>query len=214
MSLFGRFPVTTIKGAVDPTRFYPVNRLEARRRLGIPRDAKTVMLSVACNVMDSRKGLDIALAALRKLSDLNLFLLPTGISGDPVSLKTAMEGAGGLDPKNISDDSLLRDYYAAADILWHPSRADNYPMVLLEAAACGTPSIATAVGGVPEIVTTDRGVLISPNDPDALARATRIFFQDSNSRSESQFRLATLDTITEYKRFINEHESIYKKCLI
>lgn len=212
-SVFSRFPLTTITNAVEPGRFFPVDRVAARARLGIPVDARTVMLSVSCNVLDKRKGLDLALDAIRKLKDLDLFLLPTGISGDPVALKKAMSGAVGLEPRNITDDSILRDYYAAADVLWHPSRADNYPMALLEAAACGTPVIASGVGGVPEIVTPQRGIIIPPNDSHALAMATRQFFTSASGNTLQQPRSPSIDSFAEYNRFLDAHENLYRKCL-
>ena len=211
-SPFGRFQVMTIKAAIDPERFFPVDRRAARARLKIPESANTLMLSVASNVLDQRKGLDLALAALPRLADLNLFLLPTGISGEMSALKKVLGGISGLEPRNITDDALLRDYYAAADIVWHPSRADNYPMVLLEAIACGTPSIATAVGGVPEIINDNNGFLIAPNDSEALARATRMFFQDRQLHNRSTTRLPSQDAAGQFARFIDEHLALYETC--
>ena len=56
-----------------------------------------------------------------------------------------------------------------ADVFVLASRFENNPVVLLEALSCGLPVVATAVGGVPEVVTDERGVLVAPHDPDALA---------------------------------------------
>jgi glycosyltransferase involved in cell wall biosynthesis len=63
----------------------------------------------------------------------------------------------------------LPDWYRAADLLVLPSRSEGIPNVILEASACGTPAIATSVGGVSEILPPDR--LVPPGDPEALARA-------------------------------------------
>jgi len=212
-SLFGSFPVTTIKNAIDPECFFPIDRNAAREQLQIPQNAKTVMLSVASNVLDQRKGLDLALAALPRLVGLNLFLLPTGISGDTSALKKAMAGIAGLEPRNITDDALMRDYYAAADVVWHPSRADNYPMVLLEAIACGTPVIAAAVGGVPEIVNENNGILIPANDSEALAQTTRNFFEGVCVQNQHKNERSALVTSNQFMRFIDEHEVLYKKLI-
>jgi glycosyltransferase involved in cell wall biosynthesis len=59
----------------------------------------------------------------------------------------------------------------AADLFVLPSRFENLPVVLLEALACGLPVVATAVGGVPEIVDEGAGRLVAPDDPAALADA-------------------------------------------
>lgn len=159
--------------------FHPGDRAQARRELGVPEDAFAVMVSVSGNPADLRKGLDILRAALARIAahwaDADrLFLLPTGI-GEPASEMAALlEGLPGLAPRYLSDVADLRRYYRAADVVWHPSRADTSSMVSLEAFGCGTPVIAAAVGGVPEIVIDGQsGLLIPPEDPDALMAATR-----------------------------------------
>jgi glycosyltransferase involved in cell wall biosynthesis len=59
----------------------------------------------------------------------------------------------------------------AADLFVLPSRFENLPVVLLEALVSGLPIVATAVGGVPEIVDASAGRLVAPDDPRALAEA-------------------------------------------
>ena len=60
---------------------------------------------------------------------------------------------------------LVAAYYQAADIYLHAARADTFPNTVLEALACGTPVVATAVGGIPEqIVDGKTGFLTQPED--------------------------------------------------
>jgi glycosyltransferase involved in cell wall biosynthesis len=71
----------------------------------------------------------------------------------------------------VSEASRLATYYQAADVVLHAAHADNFPCVILEALACGTPVIATAVGGIPEEI--DDGVtgwLVPKGDARAMAR--------------------------------------------
>ena len=67
---------------------------------------------------------------------------------------------------------LLSTWYRAADVLLVPSRAESFGLVALEAAACGTPVVASDVGGLRTIVEDGRtGFLVEPRDPSAFAIA-------------------------------------------
>ena len=74
----------------------------------------------------------------------------------------------------------IQDFYAAADVLALPSHSEGSPYVLLEAMAAGLPIVATAVGGVPEMITDDESALLVPaHDPDAVAAAIARVLSDS-----------------------------------
>lgn len=208
--LFRDFAASTIANAVDPERFYPVDQAQARSRLGVPQDARAVLLSVSGNPRDTRKGLDLAVAALRELKDFPLFLIPLGIAGDSPELRETLAQFPGLPPRHVDDDAVLRDCYAAADVVWHPSRADTSSMVSLEAFACGTPVIAAAVGGVPEVVAPEFGMLIPAEDAAALVAATRKFFADPESRQRFRENLANRPTDHLFQRFLDQHEELYR----
>ena len=80
---------------------------------------------------------------------------------------------GFVDPTDVPTD------YAHADLFVLPSRMENFPLVLLEAMASGLPVVATAVGGVPELVVSgETGLLVPPNDPQALAEAINSLLDD------------------------------------
>ncbi len=207
--LFRDFPANTIANAVDPERFYTVDQAQARSRLGVPQDARAVLLSVSGNPRDTRKGLDLAIAALRELKDFSLFLIPLGIAGDSPELRETLAQFPGLPPRHVDDDAVLRDCYAAADVVWHPSRADTSSMVSLEAFACGTPVIAAAVGGVPEVVTPEYGLRIPAEDASALVAATRRFFTEPELRLSFLENLANRKTDCLYQRFLDQHEELY-----
>jgi glycosyltransferase involved in cell wall biosynthesis len=68
----------------------------------------------------------------------------------------------------------LRHYFGAADALVLASSREGWANVLLESMACGTPVIASRVGGTPEVVTApEAGVLMAERTPQALAAAAR-----------------------------------------
>jgi glycosyltransferase involved in cell wall biosynthesis len=69
----------------------------------------------------------------------------------------------------LADPRQIALYYQAADVLLHAAKIENFPCVILEALACGTPVIATAVGGIPEqIVEGITGFLVPGGDSDAM----------------------------------------------
>lgn len=209
--LFGH-RVRTIRNAADPARFFPVDREAARRELGIPPDARVVLLAVSGNPRDLRKGLDIARDAIPLVTTPRLFLLPLGVAAATDELAAALGAVPGLPPRHAGDDAALRTCYAAADVVWHPSRAETSSMIALEAMACGTPVIAAPSGGVPEVVDESCALLLTENSPEALAAATDRFFRDPGLRGtlhEEALRRATDGA--PFERFLDEHESLYRE---
>src|SRR5439155_26173269 len=77
------------------------------------------------------------------------------------------------------DPEAVARYYQAADLYLHAARADTFPNTILEALACGTPVVATALGGIPEQIDDGRtGLLVPPADPAALAAAATRLLAD------------------------------------
>lgn len=78
----------------------------------------------------------------------------------------------------------LSDYYQMLDLLVLPSHSEGLPNTVLEAMSFGVPVLATAVGGVPEIIDEEKGngVLVPPDDPDALAQRMVELLKDDSER--------------------------------
>src|SRR5208282_679085 len=122
------------------------------------------------------KGLDILLRACVRLRtrdvDYHLYLIGDG----PLQRElTAQTEVGGLfkhvtfvGPK-LHDE--LADWYRAADLTVLPSRSEGLPNVLRESLACGTPFVASDVGGICEIGDESCSILVAPDDPQRLADA-------------------------------------------
>ncbi len=73
--------------------------------------------------------------------------------------------------------SQLREIYSRCDVWIVSSYREGFGLPLLEAMACRTPVISTAVGAAPELLQNDAGILVKPGDPDAMAQAVLNFFQ-------------------------------------
>jgi len=160
------FEVHAIPNSIELDRFFPVDRGAAREALGLPLGRP--VLVTAASPGDPRKGASVLHGAMTQLNRPNTILLQLG--GEAPA---AAEGR--WDHRVLTgmhDSRLLRLAYSAADAHLLPTLADNLPNTLLEAAACGTPSIGSDVGGVGEVVGDgEAGRLVEPDDAGALASA-------------------------------------------
>lgn len=164
---------------VDLNRFSPGSRAGARETLGLAGDA---FVAVAVRRLVPRMGLDVLLDAWRAARSE----MPAGstllIAGDGPLRQELQRAAVEGDMADcvrllgrVSDEQLV-SLYRAADVAVVPSlEHEGFGLVVLEAAACGTPSIVSSVGGLPEAVAgLDRSLLVPPGDRDALhARLVR-----------------------------------------
>ena len=145
-----------------------------------------------------QKSLDVALAALAALPEVTLAIAGDGPERERLE-RRARELA--LDARapflgTVSRETVLR-LLRAADASLLSSSWENFPHAVVEALAVGTPVIATAVGGVPEVVRDgENGLLVPPGDPDALAAAIRRFFADGDLRRRLAERAA--GSVAEY----------------
>jgi teichuronic acid biosynthesis glycosyltransferase TuaC len=165
--------IEVLRNGVDLDLFRPLERERLRDELGLKR--KT-LLSVG-NLL-AFKGHGIVIEALSLLPDCDLVIVgegPDRAAFDALArerkLSDRVRFAG-----SISQEA-LRKYYAAADALVLASSREGWPNVLLEAMACGTPVIATDVGGVSEIVTAgEAGLIVEARTAAAVAMAARQLF--------------------------------------
>lgn len=154
-------------------RFTPGQRTPARARLGI---AESAFLVVCARRLVPRMGIETLLEAWGELeSELpdgsTLLLIGDGPLRERLAAQTARAPlAGRVRVMGRVSDAELIDAYRAADIAAVPSIAfEGFGLVVLEAAACGTPSIVTDVGGLPEVSAgLDRSLIVPPGDAQAL----------------------------------------------
>ena len=155
---------------VDRTQFRPGDRSAARARLGLPQDRPIVLWA---GRMEPVKGLDVLLAGWAEVARMPSRPL-LQLIGDGAE-RPAMERAAAASPDSIRvrksvPHAALADWYRAADCVVLPSRSEGTPNVLLEALACGTPFVASAVGDVPALRDAE-SIVVPPGDAAALATA-------------------------------------------
>ena len=174
-----------IPNGVDLDIFRPSDKQEARAALHIPQQTK-VLLSTGVmmkqNIWKDYSTLraSVALAA-KRLSGENLLLIVLGEDA-PV------ERVDKLEIRFVpyqEDPTTVARYYQAADVYVHAARADTAPISISEAMGCGTPVVATAVGGIPEQVEDARtGFLVPLGNAEALAsRITQLLLDEALKRS-------------------------------
>lgn len=165
--------VVVLPNGVDIERFRPVDRAEARRRLDL--DAERPVL-VTVGFLVPRKGHALLFEALARFPAASRPLLL--VVGDGPEEGRLKERARSLGLENDTrflgprDPHELPDLYAAADASVLASSREGWPNVVLESLACGTPVVATAVHGTPEILSEPGlGVLVRERSPQALHAA-------------------------------------------
>jgi glycosyltransferase involved in cell wall biosynthesis len=161
--------VAIVMNGVDNDLFRPGDRAAARAALGLP---ATRPLAVYVGNLKPEKGvLDLVDAwprVSRSIPDATLAM----VGGGP--LRGEVEARASADIKLIGPQPLDRVplWMAAADVVVLPSHIEGTPNVVLEALASGRRVVATAVGGVPDLLTSRTlGELVPPRDPAALATA-------------------------------------------
>ncbi|MEA2154670.1 MAG: L-malate glycosyltransferase [Solirubrobacteraceae bacterium] len=131
-----------------------------------------------------QKNLQLAIGALRDVPGLNLAIVGDGPEAPALAQAVAAAGVG--DRVRIHppvSQQRAGDWMRAADVTLLPSDWENFPHAVVESLAQGTPVIATAVGGVPEIVEHGRtGWLVGAGDREALTAALARFVGDDALR--------------------------------
>jgi len=176
--LYGVDPerIEIVAPAVDHAFFAPGNRAQARRAIGLPEDPQILLF---VGRIQALKGLDVAIAAFAQIEDVDALLVvvggPSGPEGEAEHARVEKLAADlGVGDRIVWRDpqphELLSTYYRASNVVLVPSRSESFGLVALEAAACGTPVVAAAVGGLRTLVDHGRtGFLVEGRDPAVFA---------------------------------------------
>ena len=154
-----------------------------------PRNENSVVQLLAVGSLVPRKGYDVLIAALAQLTHLPWRLTVVGdcerspqtarqvradIARFALAEQIALLGTVGTDE--------LAPLYASADLFVLPSRFEGYGMAYAEALAHGVPVVGTTAGAIPATVPADAGVLVPPDDVDALAAELQRLIANAGER--------------------------------
>ncbi|HQN12319.1 MAG TPA: glycosyltransferase [Quisquiliibacterium sp.] len=172
--------VAVIGNGVDLDKFTPVDRDEARRRLGIPSDAK-VLIGVG-NLIPTKGFHRVIplLPALRlRFPTLRFLIVGGGVSSgnNAAHLEALAREHGVSDIVQFcgrQPHDMLKWFYGAADVFAQATEFEGWSNVFLEAMACGLPVVTTRVGGNAEVVTSDAvGTLVDWWAPEQFSAAVQ-----------------------------------------
>ena len=158
------------------------------------------------------KGIDILLKAATLYQRNDVLTL---IVGEGILLENLQKIVKKLKLQNVvfignQTQENLRKIYNISDVVIVPSRSEAFGLVIIEALACGTPVIGSNVGGIPDIITSQTGILFNKNDYIGLAQNI-LKIIDNKVLFNSQFiALNTKDRYSQDK-IIDDVIDIYKK---
>ncbi|MFN8505960.1 MAG: glycosyltransferase [Dehalococcoidia bacterium] len=178
----------TIPCGVDLNLFQPLNRDDCREKLGLAPDAP-VLLWVGR--LEKLKGVDILISALAELEEPGVTLLIVGGDDRASALRAELQRQAeeaGVAANVRFEGPVAHDrlpiYYSAADVCVVPSYYESFGLVAVEAMACGTPVVASRVGGlVSTVVEGVTGYLIPWRCPEPFAEKLEVLLHNPELRA-------------------------------
>jgi D-inositol-3-phosphate glycosyltransferase len=226
--LYGADParIESIPCGVDLQLFHPRPRGEAQAYLEMPPGHKMVLF---VGRIEPLKGVDVLIKAVALVlekhpelrEDLCLCVVGGEVEGGPESMDREMkrlqemrEGLGIADVVTFlgkREQTALPYHYSAAEVCVVPSHYESFGMVALEAMACGTPVIASRVGGLTFTVKDDRtGFLVPNDDPRALAEKLEMLLTDEELRRKMGAQAAELATHYGWSSVAEQIIAVYR----
>ncbi len=188
--------IEIVAPGVEHAFFAPGDRSGARRALDLA--AGPLLLFVGR--LQPLKGLDVAVRALAELRRPDAVLLVVGGASGLEGGSEVARIMSLIDQLGVSDQvrfvepqphHILSTYYRAADVVVVPSRSESFGLVALEAAACGTPVVASAVGGLLTLVDDGlTGYLVAGRDPSHFAQRIASILNDPALAASMSVRAA------------------------
>lgn len=228
-----------IPNGVDLSVFRPADKQAVRAALGIPANVKVALIAANAIRHSAWKDAQTVLAALSQISERwpeqDVRFIALGEDAPPQRVGQANVH---FVPYQEDPETVAR-YYQAADVYVHPARADTFPNTVIEALACGTPVVATAVGGIPEQVKSVNilendirsrnlrsygmdeatGVLVQERDAKAMAQAMVLLLTDEavcqrlgqNAARDARHRFSLAHQVEEYLSWYQEIAELWNR---
>lgn len=219
-----------IPNGIDLAVFRSRDRNEARHRLGLPLDSWILLASANAIRRNHAKDFETIHRSLRsiakQMTDKVLILIALGDKGPSESEKINRAEIRYVPFQ--SDPETVANYCQAADLFLHAAHSEVWGLSITEALACGTPVVATAVGGIPEQIRclhgggaadAATGVLVPPRDPDAMTDAIMTLLSNSdllrrmagNAADDARQRFGVERQMAQYLDWYREVFALWRK---
>lgn len=204
------FHCVKISNGLDLKVYKPQDKLYLRKKFSLPL-GKKIILFVAENVENQRKGFAFLLEALKKVNKENALLCILGKMENGINLD-------GFEVHNfgfVSEEEKMANIYGLADLFVTSSLEDNYPNTVLEALSAGVPVIGFEAGGIPEMVVKNQTGFLAPlKDVEQLATYINILLKKEDlvsvfSASSRKFAEENFNV----NKMANEYHQLYKTVL-
>lgn len=190
----------------------PMESEAARRTLNVPPERFHIGW---VGRLGKEKGPDVLLDALARLQDMPVLASIVG--------EGRMQGELEERARSAKIGHIFRWHgripqaaalFSAFDVFVLSSRTEGTPMVLFEAMAAGVPIVATSVGGVPDVLGGGKGLLVAPDDPDALAQAIRDVHNDpAAARDRADGARRELEADRDPARWAERYDEVYRSAM-
>ena len=217
--------IVVIPPGVDLRRFYPIPPDEAKEFIGIP-PCDQVLLYVGR--IEPLKGIDVLIHAIALLREQGVRVCLSVIGGDSeddsdaisaeMARLQAVREDSGMDDMVFflgkKSQDTLPYYYSASEAVVVPSHYESFGMVALEAMACGTPVVASQVGGLAFLIRDgETGFTFPVDDPQALADRLITLLRDAELRRRMGEQAARFARDYGWERIATRVLSVYQQAL-
>ncbi|MFQ5855136.1 MAG: glycosyltransferase [Anaerolineae bacterium] len=229
ITFYGADPtkIAVIPPGVDLELFRPIPQVEAKAHLGLPAEHRMILF---VGRIEPLKGLDTLIRAMARLVEKEPLLrgafcvciiggeVEPELMDDEMRRLNRLRGELGISDVvtflGSRDQTELPYYYSAAEMIAVPSYYESFGMVALEAMACGTPVIASDVGGLSFIVRDgETGFLIPERDTDALAEKMLLFLSRPELRDDLGSRGVEIAQGYAWSSIARQILSLYREVL-
>ena len=217
-ALLNRQDITSIPNPIDTHRYHSADKKKARQALGLPLDGH-IILFASQRVTNPNKGMQYLIEACQLMAsehpdcrDHTSVAILGGHAEEIAHLLPFPTHALGY----VNDEQRIVNVYNAADVFVLPSLSENLPNTIMEAMACGVPSVGFRVGGIPEMIDhMSNGYVANYRDAADLAKGIHYVLDEANQQSLSSNCLQKVahnySQQSVAKRYIELYESLKNK---